>query len=154
KVLARRRVIWRPRSRKSKWRSCGEGSVRRGLLDVVDDDHIDRGLLRRQLQPKLLLDRIEEVWCFCYIRRFDLWRMSVELPIFGSERNVVVESTRDACPVHHRLVQNQHLQKVGEVSHRPIDQVQRQATGSLRVVEARVIGFYLRRRKLLSRLSN
>lgn len=35
--------------------------VGRGLLDVVDDDHIDRGLLRRQLQPKLLLDGIEEV---------------------------------------------------------------------------------------------
>jgi len=87
----------------------GGGLVGRRLLDVVDDDHIDRGLLRRQLQPKLLLDRIEEVWCFCYIRRFDLWRMSVELPIFGSECNVSVVLACNCGLIDDRLVQNQHL---------------------------------------------
>ena len=80
--------------------------------------------------------------------------MAVELPIFGRERNVVVEPAGNACLVHHRLIKHQHLQEAGEVIHRPIHQMQRQAAGSWRGTEPGEVPFRLRRRQLLSRLSN
>ena len=115
-------------------------------LDVVDGDHINRGLLRRQLQAKLLLDGIEEVRCFRYSRLWDFWRMAVELPIFGSERNVAIVLAGNCGLIDDRLVQDKHLKKAGEVIHRPIDQMERQAAGSRRVEEAGEVAFQLRRR--------
>ena len=36
-------------------------SIGRGLLDAVDDDHVNRTLGRLELQPQLFLDRCEQV---------------------------------------------------------------------------------------------
>lgn len=41
---------------------CESDSIGGGLFHVVNRDHVDRCLLGRQLEPKLLLKRVIEAW--------------------------------------------------------------------------------------------
>src|SRR5438034_11135853 len=88
--------------------------IRRLLLDVIDDQNRYRTLLRFQLQPELLVDRIKKGDCAIGVRcgrRAGRRGTGVYWPdaailqyIYGAETQRKIPGTIHTCAVQHRSV--------------------------------------------------